>query len=737
MIKYKIAGVLIWAHLAFQAQTFINPSLNSKTSFAIIVDSKTYQEAKQELTAYQKSVEKDGLGTYIIHHQWKNPDEIRTVLKKLYDNDKQPLEGAVFVGDIPIPMIRGAQYLTSSFKMSEALKWDRSSVASDRFYDDFDLKFDFLKQEENLEKSNYFYYQIRPESPQYIEMDIYSARIKPPISQTENSTEEIKKYLRKIIKIREENNPLNQMIVSTGHGYNSNSTLSWGEEMVALKSSFPKLFHQGNSIKFLNFRNTDFLKNLLLAELKKEESDFAFMTGHGTVDTQLLNGYPNVSAPQPSMDNVARYIRSKMRSAKEDKRDLEKVKTDFQKNLGLNDKWFNEAFSPDMIEQDSVYNHNLDLHIEDVKNINTRVVYLNSCLTGSFHEKDYLAGHYPFSEGKNVVAFANSVGVLQDLWGTQLIGILQQGIRAGHLLKKTAFLETHLLGDPTFHFSGENQNRYNELFGRKATHKKEWYKILKIEDADLQAYALTELYRLVDEKEMSEILYKYFIDSPYESVRTQAYFLLRKYQNETFNKVLKLAMSDNYEYIKRKSIYDVTEVGSNDFIEPVVKVDLYDQEAERVQYKINWIFQFLDQDLVKKELDKQLKNNPLINNSAELYKAAADKLDYEKKKTQTSKEILLNPSSTEKQLLSELRTMRGYRNHQLVPAVISLIKNEKNSSEIRITALEALSWYGMSYEKENILKTCQDILNSGSDDNIKNQALKTINVIKDVGKRQF
>lgn len=58
------------------------------------------------------------------------------------------LEGAVFIGDIPIPMIRKAQHMTSAFKMDEE-KSPRldSSVPSDRFYDDFDLKFDYLGQD--------------------------------------------------------------------------------------------------------------------------------------------------------------------------------------------------------------------------------------------------------------------------------------------------------------------------------------------------------------------------------------------------------------------------------------------------------------------------------------------------------------------------------------------------------------------------------------------------------------
>ena len=293
----------------------------------------------------QKSIENDGLAAFVIHDNWKNPQEIKDILQNMYQDKKQPLEGAVFIGDIPIPMIREAQPLTSALKIPEKIKWENSSVASDRFYDDFDLKFDYLKQDSVASRNLYHYYKLAAKSPHYIEMDIYTGRIKPPVNpDSESAIDQIKSYLNKIVQLKAESNTLDKMIVSTGHGYNSNSTVSWGNELLAMRSTFPKLFAQGSSIKFLNYRNSSFLKNALLTELQREDLDLAFMTGHGTVTLQLMNGYPDVSSPQPSMENVGRYIRSKMRNAKDSNRDLDKVKSDFQNSLGLNDKWFEDAF---------------------------------------------------------------------------------------------------------------------------------------------------------------------------------------------------------------------------------------------------------------------------------------------------------------------------------------------------------------------------------------------------------
>ena len=103
---------------AAQAQTIIKPTISSKTSFAIVVDASTFKKKKKEILDYKQAVEKSGLGTYVIYDNWTSPDAIKGQLQKLYNKKSQPLEGTVLIGDIPIVMVRDAQYLTSAFKMN-------------------------------------------------------------------------------------------------------------------------------------------------------------------------------------------------------------------------------------------------------------------------------------------------------------------------------------------------------------------------------------------------------------------------------------------------------------------------------------------------------------------------------------------------------------------------------------------------------------------------------------------
>lgn len=732
MIKGSLlTAALIGCQLTF-AQTIIKPSVKSATSFAIVVDKNTYDQAKNEVDAYRNAIEQEGLGTYIVYHNWSNPEEIKTILQKFY-NEKQKLEGTVLVGDIPIPMLRDAQHLTSTLKINQKIRWDRSSVPSDRFYDDFNLKFNFLKQD--TVKTNYFYYSLAAESPQRLQPSIYSARIKPPIEEGEDPIPAIKRYLQKVVRLKKDKNPLDQMVVSTGHGYNSNSLNSWAGEAATLKSQFPSLFTPGNSIKFLNFRNSDFMKHHLLTELQREGLDFAFMTGHGTTTLQLINGYPLASNPQPSMANVARYLRSKVRAAKEDNRDVNQVKENFKNSLGVSDKWMDDAFEQSTIDSDSVFNDNLDVQIRDLKNgnIKARLAYLNSCLTGSFQLDNYLAGHYPFSQGDNIAVIANSVGVLQDLWSTELMGILQHGVRVGNWFKHIVYLETHIIGDPTFSFASDNKLGLNDAIGTGSKPASYWKSLLKENDADLQSLALVYLARAQSEKEISPMLKQVYFSSPYESTRTQAYHLLRKYDNEDFLNVLHAARNDSYEFLRRRAAYDICDYGGDEFIKDIIDLYVSDSHSERIVYKIRWTLPFLNYQLVKEEVDKQVRNNPAIYNRLEIADNLDRIVDYATKKVAEAEAVIANKNEEDKKRIGEITTLRAYRYHQLIPAVLKEAKDNNNSDALRIAALEALSWFPLSYQRQTIFDTCQEIIEDNkSSEEVKYQALKTENIMKKI-----
>ena len=66
MNKYILLAITALCLQDMQAQTVVHPSIKTKTTFAIVVDQKSYDEAKSEIDAYRTSIEKEGLGTYLL-----------------------------------------------------------------------------------------------------------------------------------------------------------------------------------------------------------------------------------------------------------------------------------------------------------------------------------------------------------------------------------------------------------------------------------------------------------------------------------------------------------------------------------------------------------------------------------------------------------------------------------------------------------------------------------------------
>ena len=338
LLFFLFAPLLLWAK-----PEIIKPKVKTPTSFAIVVDKQSYDRVKSSIEAYRDAIERDGLATYILVDEWENPDAIREILKKLYADKKMPLEGVALVGDVPVPMIRDAQFLTSAFKMDQKRPWQQSSIPSDRYYDDFDLQFDFLKQD-SLQPL-YFYYSLNPHSAMTIESDIYSGRIKPMAREGKDKYTVLDNYLRKVVRLKAQQNPLNDLTMARGHGYNSESRDAWAGEQLALKEQFPSLFKSGNYIRFYDYDFNWPARIPYMTAVQRETADIVLFHHHGADDTQYLNGYPEGSGVNLSIDNIKRYLRSKVLTAYERKKDVEKTKQDYIKSLGVPSEWLDDALS--------------------------------------------------------------------------------------------------------------------------------------------------------------------------------------------------------------------------------------------------------------------------------------------------------------------------------------------------------------------------------------------------------
>ena len=96
------------------AALFPSRGLPARTSVAVVTDSLTYSHASEAIEEYVSSMRLDGKRGILLIDRWGVPDSLRAALMDLYKNES--LEGAVLVGDIPVPMIRDAQHLSSALQ---------------------------------------------------------------------------------------------------------------------------------------------------------------------------------------------------------------------------------------------------------------------------------------------------------------------------------------------------------------------------------------------------------------------------------------------------------------------------------------------------------------------------------------------------------------------------------------------------------------------------------------------
>ena len=722
MNKYILLAIATLCLHILQAQTVILPSIKTKTTFAIVVDQKSYDEVKSEIDAYRSSIENEGLGTYLLIDNWKRPESIREQLIKLHKNEKAPLEGCVFIGDIPIPMIRDAHHLSSAFKMSPKANWQKSSIPSDRYYDDFGLTFDYIKQDSL--KPDYHYMTLRADSKQYISPDIYSARIRPLHLKDQNPYQMLRDYLKKTVAEKDKQNTLDQLTMARGHGYNSEDPLAWSGEQMALREQLPQIFKPGNTVKFYDFDMRYPMKPLYLNEIQREGLDIMLFHHHGGPTMQYINGYENGSSINLSIENAKIFLRSKVPSYAK-KHGREAAIKEYAKQYGVPESWCAEAFDEEKIKSDSIVNRNMDIYTEDIRLMapNARFVLFDACFNGSFHLDDNIVGSYIFNRGKTIVTMGCTVNTIQDKWPDEFLGLLATGMRIGQFTRFTCFLENHLIGDPTFHFinNSELDIDINQALVLQEGNVAFWKKQLNSPMADMQAMALRQL-SMANYSGLVDLLKKSYYESNYFVVRLEALRLLTLNHPTEVADVLQTAMNDSYELIRRYAV-EYVEKNSNPKLLPAwIESYLLRGHENRHRFRIFSGIDTFDHDTALNELQKQAAKWSFYDSS--YMNELSEYLPRQKKGLERDFTLIGNPESTTKQIQSEISRFRNKPITKAIEALLNIVKNENLEEELRVSAAETLGWYNLHYDKATIIKKLNAFQTSNP--KLMNEVTKTI-----------
>lgn len=711
--KALIFIVAIGVYLSASAQK------TERSSFAVVVDNETYAACKNEIDSYKALLQKEGLFASILSSNWNTPQQVKDALYKLYKTDN--LQGAIFIGNIPIVMVRDAQHLTTAFKMDqERNPMFQSSVPSDRFYDDFDLLFNYIKKDSI--NSLFFYYSLDANSPQKIESDIYTGRLKPT-KRGEAGYDQIRKYFKKLIQERSTSNKLDVLCSYTGEGSFSNSLTAWKEEPVILREQFPQAFKTANSAKFYMFYMYPVMKDVIAKELQRPELDLMLFHEHGMPNRQYLTGEPTES--ENLVESAKLAFRERLRRESGNPAKVKMLKEKYMSTFKIDSTWFNGAFDREIIIKDSLEELRRGIVLEDVPVIkpNARIVLFDACYNGDFREDRYIAGEYIFSDGKTLVTLGNSVNVLQDKSSGDMLGLLGLGFRVGEWARMTNILESHIIGDPTFRFA-DNKRAQIDFNSTNADY---WLKVLSAEKhPDLQSLALHKLFSL-NYKEMSSLLTKTYFSSSSYMVRLQCIYLLPFYNDNNFKEVLKSSIYDPYEFIRRKSVYAMGRVGYDEFIPSVVSVYINDYLEERVAFNAVFAFDMLDIPKVKAEFEKQLSQNSAIYDKARAKDQFFKRIESRERLAAGSLNLTDKKMKKGERLFS-VSFLRNNNYHTPVERYLATLADKSEDSLIRLRLAEALGWYTYSYKKQIIIDSCKKIASEEPDGSaLKNELIKTAN----------
>ncbi|MBQ9284849.1 MAG: hypothetical protein IJ209_00985 [Bacteroidaceae bacterium] len=566
----------------------------ARDGFAIVIDPESHRQAAAEVADYAHALEDvQGFRVYLVEDTWGVPDSIRAELQRLHELKTDPIVGAVFVGDIPVAMVRDAQFLTSAFKMNQAMPWRDSSVPSDRFYDDFGLRFRFLRRD-TAECAHLFYYSLAAEGNQRLHPDIFTGRIRPTDVAGTTRYEKLRAYLRKATAAKRNPEVFQSVFTYTGSGSVNESRVAHIAEQMSMHEHFPGLPQTSGAFSYMDYSDEPYVKRRLMNEMMRTDLSLGIMHHHGDFDTQYLTHHPKPSSIEQTMQYLLRGYRDRLRRAARYGQNVDSVRQVLIERDGLPQEWLADEPSPASNHLDSLLEDSLNLTLKDFANYgyrpNCRFAIYDACYNAAFQNADCIANEYIFQPGRTVAGMGGTVNVIQDKWPDRFIGLLAEGIMVGLIAQHQPELEMHIVGDPTFCFKAPGRTDLNALILHPAA--KAWQRLLaKSSHPDIQCMALEKLAqspaltdaRLLDiQRTASSGL-----------VRLQAFYLLQRRGSPLLVDAIRAACNDGFELLQRMGVNAIQFSGHPALAGALARLLAQGNTSARVAFNAGEVVQFM------------------------------------------------------------------------------------------------------------------------------------------------
>ncbi len=669
-VSILIIAILLASNLlSAQNVSIEEPVSDNGVKFAIVIDSKTFSNVKDQVYQYRDALSKDGLDAYIISGDWENPDQIREEIRKVYDANRKAFEGIVLVGDIPVVMIRNAQNLTRRFKMDEnKYEKGRSSVPSDRFYDDLGLEFEFISKSKHVSGADgreLFFYNLKPESKQYLSPDFYSGRIMYPAGIGGDKYKAIGDFLAKAAEAHLNPPKMKDMLLCRG-------ALSEGEDPQARAGCVEMLTDQ---IPFLEpsqkiysvdfFKDQDPLTDRLLLSLQQSRFSVFYYRGHG-----------NNGEMQPGFAGQSRW----------------------------------------------------KITESDIRNLPVQMHYIiqNSCFNGTFHRGKDIAGAFLFSKGNVLAVQAVSINSWQDEWMSRYMGIIYAGARVGEYHRLFPLLERNIIGDPAFHFATCYDYDLKDQIVLKDGDERYWKHCLETglppqakgrPNNALSCVAVNRLCSMgkLSSSEIVERNLKTFSQGINLEYIMQVYEMFgRGYSqeiSEDLYKMLRYGLKSNAEFVVRQ-----TAVMALFYSNPLLSDALIESTYANINLRRARCRQFTGEALgmlPPEIVEKTMAEHPLRNNDA-VCRTVRAAMEAGQKIKRTELMILTDYHTEYSRRVLHALTLKNYPYPDQVPLYLEMLANISLNTELRIHLADLLGYYDYSCKKNEVIDGVKKLLEDTS-----------------------
>ena len=685
-------------------------SFAATRGFAVVVDPVSQREAKAELADYIRALEEiQGFHVYTVTDRWGIPDSIRHELQRLHSLPHDPIVGAVFIGDIPVPMIRDAQFLTSAFKMNQQQPWVDSSVPSDRFYDDFGLAFQFLKRDSL--KPHLFYYSLTYEGNQQLHPDLFTGRIRPTDCGGTSRYEKLRCYLRKATEAKRHPEPVQAIFTYTGSGSLNESRVAHIDEQQSLREHFPQLVQRPRAFSYMDYGDERFIKRKLMNEMMRPDLSIGMMHHHGDFDTQYLTHYPKPSGTEQALEYLLYSYRNRLQRAKRYGVDVDSIRRMLTERDHLPEAWLKDEPTAENLRLDSLMEDSLNLTLKDFATYgyrpNCRVAIYDACYNGAFHNDDCIANEYIFQPGKTICGLGGTVNVLQDKWPDRYIGLLAHGVTIGEINQLQPELEMHVVGDPTFLFANEGTSG---------------------QTPDEQSLAMVRQGSRLSDDDLLQTL----STSPYALVRLQAFKMLQERNSERLTEAIITASYDNSELLQRFAVNAMQKSGDPRLAPALARLIVQNNTSARVAFNALEVIQFFPEKAITEAVAHALDSiRPYVTWPDEYVKSRTAAVAKYTGRWAEETADLANGKMPEKRALRQADMMKIYLAPWQAVDVARYTATINDQPALQLQLLSSLGWHRLGYTHQAVSAVIEQMTHDPQvTPEVRHEAIKTLKRLK-------